>query len=89
MSKKQKEEEFEDYVKWFFNELERPAILLKNRKTKEFAIIYSNCEQDYPLYVFFASSEEDLQPGVQEDRKASDVDLTGFEVVDVKRGEEQ
>ncbi len=76
------EENFADDVEFYFHNLPSAHMLLK--KGTEYAIMYEDLTQNYPLYVAFFKSEEDLQPSYGDDLILRDADLSGWEVVAVK-----
>ncbi len=78
----QNEENFADDVFAYFHNLPNAHLLLK--KKQEFAIIYEDLTQDYPLWVFFIKDEKDLEPSYGDDLILRDADLLGWEVVAVK-----
>lgn len=79
-----KEDNFEDDVLLYFNNIPEAKLLLKNPSKEEFALVYVDCLQDYPLWVAFLENEQDLAPSYGDDMKLVDADLQGWEVVAVK-----
>ncbi len=75
-------EDFVSDVLAYFHNL--PGAHLLVQKGQEFAIIYENSVQNYPLWVSFFSSEKDLEPRYDDDVALDEVDLVGWEVVAVK-----